>query len=309
MSSVSPARSIETVADPNATRSGVIAALVAYSVWGFFPLLFHLLDGVDPVLIVSHRIVWSLLLVGAILWIGGRMAEVGTALRDRGSLLRLLASAAILSVNWLVYVWAVMNGHVLEASFGYFLNPLVNVVLGMVLLGERQNSWQWVAIAIAAIAMAIQAAGVGGIPVVAITLAVTFAVYGYIRKTVKVGSAAGLFVECTVLIPVALGYIAFSVLTHGPGPHADPALFGYLLLTGPATTLSLLLFAFAVQRLRLTTIGMFQYIAPSIQFILAITFFGEELNGTRLLSFALIWLSLLVFSADSFRRRSSPAAA
>lgn len=302
MASISPAKSVVTIAGGD-VRRGTIAAVAAYGVWGFFPLLFFLLDSVDPALIVSHRVVWSLLLVGAILYLGGRWDEVKAAFSNRATLLRIAVSSVLLAINWLVYVWAVVNERVLETSFGYFLNPLVNVVLGMVLLGERQNPWQWTAIGIAVAAMAVQAFGIGGIPLVSLGLAVSFALYGYSRKTVKIGSAPGLFVETVVLVPVALGYIAFSFATQGWGPHADPRLVGYLMLTGPATSLSLILFAYGVRRLRLSTIGMIQYIAPSIQFVLAITFFAEPLDTTRLISFALIWLSLIVFTTDSLRRK------
>jgi chloramphenicol-sensitive protein RarD len=306
VASITPAKSIVTFANDGDVRRGALAALAAYVVWGFFPILFHLLDGVSPTLVVAHRVVWSMLLVGVILLVSARWDEVRAVLSNRATLVRIFISSVILAFNWLLYVWAVEQNRVLETSFGYFLNPLVNVAFGMALLGERQNRWQWVAIGIAAVAMAIQAIGMAGIPWVALGLAVSFAVYAYSRKTVKASSATGLFVETLVLLPVALVYIGWSIATAGAGPHADPWLMGLLVFTGPATSLTLLLFAFAVQRLRLTTIGMFQYIAPSIQFILAISFFGEELNLTRLISFALIWLSLIIFTADSFRRK--PAA-
>jgi len=291
-------------------RNGVLAALGANFTWGFFPILFHFLDGVDPALVVAHRVVWSLLLVGTILLIAGRQAEVVAILRDRRTVLRMLVAAVLLAINWLVYVWAVVNNHVLETSFGYFINPLANVALGMALLGERQNRWQAISIGIGAIALIIQAFGVGGVPWVALTVAVSFALYSYCRKTVKATAASGLFVETLLLTPVAVGYLSYVMLTQGPGLQADPRIFGLLVLTGPATSLSLLLFAYAVQRLRLTTIGMFQYIAPSMQFLLAIFFFGEDLNPVRLLSFGLIWLSLVVFTADSLRRHNpTPLAA
>jgi chloramphenicol-sensitive protein RarD len=304
VTSLSTAKSTITFTDAHAMRNGVLAALAAYLAWGFFPILFHLLDEVDPGVVVAHRVVWSLLIVGALLLAGRRGGEIVAVLRDRRTMVRIVVSAVLLSINWFVYVWAVQNNHVLETSFGYFINPLVNVALGMVLLGERQNRWQWVAIGIAAVAMLIQAIGVSGIPWVSLTLAISFALYGYCRKTVKAGSATGLFIETLVLLPVALGYIGYTLLTTGPGLQAEPGHFGLLVLTGPATSLSLLLFAYAVQRLRLTTIGMFQYIAPTIQFLLAIMLCGEELSPIRLFSFALIWLSLVVFSVDSWRRRN-----
>jgi chloramphenicol-sensitive protein RarD len=198
---------------------------------------------------------------------------------------------------------------VLETSVGYFINPLVNVVLGMLLLGERLNRWQAVAVGIAVIAIGIQAIGLSGIPYIALSLALTFAAYGYFRKTAKASSATGLFVETLMIAPVAIIYLLYTFVRDGGiGPHADPATLGLLALTGPATALPLLLFAFAVQRMRLTTIGMLQYLAPSIAFVLAITVFGEHLNPLRLLSFALIWLSLVVYTADSVIRRRNARA-
>lgn len=300
---VSAAKSIVTLAEDHRPRNGVLAALAVNLVWGSFPILFSLLEGVDPILIVAHRVIWSLLLVALIMVVSRRWGEVLAVLRDRRTVLRLFVSAALLTVNWLIYIWAVENNHVLETSFGYFLNPLVNVALGMALLGERQSRLQAVSIGIAVLAMAIQAAGVGGVPWVALGLAISFSLYSYYRKTVQASSAAGLLVETLLLAPLSAGYIAWTVVIGGPGPHADPWLFLLLFLTGPATTLALLLFAYAVQRLRLTTTGIIQYIAPSLQFFLAIFYFEEPLNPVRLLSFALVWLSLAVFTADSLRRR------
>ena len=219
-------------------------------------------------------------------------------------MLLLIASTALIAINWLVYIWSVQHNHVLESSLGYFINPLVNVAIGMVLLGERQNPWQWTAIAVATVAIVVQAIGIGRFPWIAVSLALTFGFYGYFRKTAKVGSASGLFVETLILAPFALGYLLYTfVRDGGVGLHADPYHLFLLLLTGPATAAPLLMFAYAVQRLRLTTIGMLQYLSPSIAFLLAITAFGEPINATRLLSFALIWLSLAIYSADSFMRR------
>lgn len=289
--------------DSNETRKGVIAALGAYLLWGFLPILFHMLDQAGSVLIVAERTLWSLVLLAAIIAVSGGFGEVRAVLLDTRRMRVIALSAVLLVGNWLLYVWAVETGQVLEASFGYFINPLVNVAIGMLLLGERQNRLQTIAIAIAAIAILIQAAGIGRVPVVALGLAFSFGFYGFIRKTAKVGPATGLFAETVVVAPFALAFVAFDIATHGAGVHADPAQMALLVLTGPATAIPLLLFAYGVRRLRLTTIGMFQYLAPSIQFLLAITLFGEELNALRLLSFALIWASLVVFSWDSFRQR------
>jgi chloramphenicol-sensitive protein RarD len=294
----------EAAATARDARSGLLVGLVCYLLWGFLPLLFHALQDVGSVTIVADRTICSLVVVGLILAAGRRLPEVSAALRHGPTLRSMVISSLLLAANWLIFVWAVENDYVLEASFGYFINPLVNVAIGMVMLGERQNRWQWVAIAVATVAILMQAIGIGRIPYIALGLAVTFGFYGYFRKTAKVGSATGLFVETLVLVPVAVAYLIYTFIRDGGiGLHADPYHLGLLLLTGPATAAPLLMFAYAVQRLRLTTIGMLQYLSPSITFLLAITLFGEPLNGTRLLSFGLIWLSLAIYTADSFARR------
>lgn len=299
---VAPAASAKPV-DASETRNGVIAALSAYLLWGFLPILFRMLEEAGAVLIVAERTLWSLVLLAIVLVFLGGLAEVRAILLDFRRMRIIALSAVLLVANWLLYVWAVETGQVLEASFGYFINPLVNVAIGMVLLGERQNRMQTIAIGIAVIAILIQAAGLGKVPYIALGLALSFGFYGFIRKTAQAGPATGLFAETVVVAPFALAYVVFDIATRGVGVHADPGQMLLLILTGPATAIPLLLFAYGVRRLRLTTIGMFQYLAPSIQFLLAITLFGEALNGLRLLSFALIWLSLMVFSWDSFRHR------
>lgn len=301
-----PARDLVTIAD---VRGGVLAALATYVSWGLLPLLFHFLAPIDPVMTVAYRTVWSLVFVTALLGFGGRMAEVRAVLADPRSLRIMFVSALLLGVNWLLFVWAVQNGRVLEASLGYFINPLVNVAIGIVLLGERQNRWQVLAIAIAAVAIVIQGLALGAIPLVSLGLALTFGFYGYFRKTVPVSSTVGLFVETLLLTPIALGFIAFNLASNGLGAAADPAIFVLLIVTGPATAIPLLLFAYAVKQLRMTTIGMFQYISPSLQFLVGVLVFGEHLSGVRLISFGLIWLSLVVFTVDGLRRRPGAQAA
>lgn len=292
-----------THAKPVEGEFGLAAGLGAYLLWGFLPILFEMVSWVGPATVVADRTVWTLVLIGAVLMLGGRTAEVQAALRDRRTVITMAAAALLLGGNWLIYVYAVDTNNVLEASFGYFINPLMNVAIGMLLLGERQNRWQVVSIAIAVVAIAIQAVGLGGVPYIALSLAFSFAAYGYFRKIAGVGSVAGLFIETLVLVPLALVYLGYTfVRDGGVGPHGDPGTLALLVLTGPATAAPLLLFNYAVRRLRLTTMGMLQYIAPSIAFILAITLFGEHLNGTRLFSFGLIWLSLAVYTADSYVR-------
>lgn len=289
--------------DSNETRKGVVAALAAYLLWGFLPILFRLLESAGAVLIVAERTIWSLVLLAIVLFVMKGFRDVSSLLTNWRKMRIIALSALLLVGNWLLYVWAVETGQVLEASFGYFINPLVNVAIGMIFLGERQNRLQAIAIVIAAIAILIQAAGLGNVPYVALGLAFSFGFYGFIRKTAQAGPATGLFAETLVVAPFAMAYVVFDMATNGPGAHADPTLMLLLVLTGPATAVPLLLFAYGVRRLRLTTIGMFQYLAPSIQFLVAILLFGEQLNSLRLLSFVLIWLSLVVFSYDSFRQR------
>ena len=289
--------------DAKDAANGVVAALIAYLLWGFLPLLLHPLSEAGAVLVVAERTVYSLILLAIVLAITGKFGEVRAFLRD-GRKVRVLAlSSVLLAGNWLLYVYAVDANELLQASFGYFINPLVNIAIGMAFLGERQNKWQTVSIGIAVIAIGIQAAALGSVPYISLGLAISFGLYGYFRKTAMLGPATGLFAETLMIAPVALAYIGYNLVTVGVGVHSDPTMLLLLVLTGPATAVPLLLFAFAVQRLRLTTIGMFQYLAPSIQFLIAVFVFHEELNPIRLLSFGLIWVSLLVFSWDSFRRR------
>jgi len=306
--SATPAMAASTSAiDAKNTANGVVAALFAYLMWGFLPLLLHPLGKAGAVLVVAERTLYSLILLAIVLAVMGKFAEVRTFLRDARKVRVLIISALLLAGNWLLYVYAVNQNELLQASFGYFINPLVNIAIGMVFLGERQNRWQWVSIGIAVIAIGIQAAALGSVPFISLGLAISFGLYGYFRKTAMLGPATGLFAETLMMAPIALLYVGYNLATVGIGVHGDPRMMLLMMATGPATAVPLLLFAVAVQRLRLTTIGMFQYLAPSIQFVLAVFVFHEEMNATRLVSFALIWLSLAVFSWDSFRRRSKAA--
>ncbi|WMT89863.1 EamA family transporter RarD [Pelagibacterium sp. H642] len=309
MTSIEGAPAAKGVRSPRPTgpddnvRLGVIAALATYTLWGVLPLFFKLLEDIDPVGVVANRILCSLIFVALILWARRQFGEVRTALRDRRTIFALCISAVLIAANWLIFISAVGNNLVLEVSFGYFINPLVSVAIGMVLLSEKLSRTQAVAIGIAIIAIAIQAVGLGAIPWVALALALTFAFYGYVRKTVGVGSAAGLAIETLVLVPVSAIYIVYLLTGPAPDFYADPAMTVLLILTGPLTAVPLVLFAFAARQLRLSTIGMFQYIAPSLQFLTAVFLFGEELTPLRLVSFGLIWVSLAVFSYGSWKGR------
>lgn len=284
-------------------RLGVIAALTTYTLWGVLPVFFKLLENVDPFGVVANRILCSLVFVALILVMRRQFGEVRVALKDRRTILAMCASAVLIAINWLIFIWAVGNELVLEVSFGYFINPLVSVAIGMLLLGEKLSRTQAVAIGVAMIAIVIQAVGVGSMPWVSLALAFSFAFYGYVRKTVNVGSAAGLGIETAVLVPLSAAYILYLLMGPQPDFYADPMTTLLLVLTGPFTAVPLVMFAFAARQLRLSTIGMFQYIAPSLQFLAAVMLFGEELTPARLLSFFLIWVSLAIFSYGAFRAR------
>ncbi len=284
-------------------RRGLAYGVGAYVLWGLLPLYFRVLHDVDPGEIVAQRVLWSALLVAGIVIAVRRGAALRAAFADRRALLNLIGSAAFIAVNWIVYVWAVLNGHVLAASLAYFLNPLLNVLLGVTLLGERMNTAQRVAIALAGLGVALFAIGSLGELWISLSLAFSFAFYGLIRKTVSVGALEGLMVETTLLAPVALGYLWWLGSGVPLAIERGVGMAALLVFAGAATTAPLLLFSAAARRLPLTTMGMLQFLAPSIQFVLAIAVFGERLTPMRLACFALIWAGLAVYIWGGVRRR------
>jgi chloramphenicol-sensitive protein RarD len=291
-------------------RQGLAFGVGAYVLWGLLPLYFRLLGPIDAGEIVAQRVLWSAVLVSAIVVAARRGADLRRAFADRRALLNLIASAGFIAINWLVYVWAVLHGQVLAASLAYFLNPLLNVLLGVVLLGERMNRVQAVAIALAGAGVALFALGSSWAALgISLSLAISFALYGLIRKTVSVGALEGLMVETTLLAPIALGYLLWLGNGQPLAFEASRGMAGLLILAGAVTSAPLLLFAAAARRLRLATMGMLQFLAPSIQFALAITVFGEVLTPVRLACFALIWAGLAVYVAGGMipgRRMAAP---
>ncbi len=279
-----------------ADRQGLAFGVGAYVLWGLLPLYFRLLGPIDAGEIVAQRVLWSALLVAGIVIAVRRGPRLRAAFADRKALAYLIASAAFIAINWLVYVWAVLHGQVLAASLAYFLNPLLSVLLGVVLLGERMNRMQAVAVALAGAGVALFAFGSSWIALgISLSLAISFALYGLIRKTVSVGALEGLMVETTLLAPVALGYLLWLGSQQPMAFEQGAGMAAKLVLAGAVTTAPLLLFAAAARRLRLATMGMLQFIAPSLQFLLAIVVFGETLTPTRLACFGLIWAGLAVY--------------
>lgn len=283
-------------------RRGLGFGLGAYLIWGFLPLYFLLLAGVTTGEIVADRIVWSLVLLIGILAVAGRFGKLLAVLRDTRTLGLLAISAALISVNWLVYIWAVQHDHVLAASLGYFLNPLVNVLIGVVVLGERLTRTQMAAVALAAAGVIVLAVGAGAGLWISLTLAVSFAFYGLVRKVAPVESLEGLTIETGLLTPIALGYMGWLASNDALVFGDAVGMTGLLVLAGAITAVPLLLFAGAARLLPYSTLGLLQYLAPTLQFLLAITVFGEVMTLSHIICFALIWSGLALYVFGSVRR-------
>ncbi len=282
--------------------SGFMAALASFFVWGLLPLYWKALKSVDSMEILCHRILWSLVFIAIILTVKRRWSETFAPLRSPKSLGILALSSLMIGANWLLYIWAVNSDHVLETSLGYYINPLVSMLLGVAFFRERPNRLQWVAIGLAALGVANSIISYGELPWISLTLAVSFAFYGLLRKIAAVESLPGLFLETMVLTPVALYY-----LLHLQSTNASAFLVGntnidmLLLGAGAVTALPLIGFAYGARRLQLTTLGVLQYTAPSIAFLLGVFVFREPFGPSHLLTFAFIWSGLAVYTVDSAR--------
>lgn len=279
-------------------RTGLLQGLGAYGIWGLLPLFFWLLKGVDAGEVVAMRVLWSVVLLGVLIVALRRGPLFLAAIRSRRAMTYLGISAALISVNWLVYVWAIQNHHVLESSLGYFLNPLVNVLLGVVLLRERLGTAQIVAVALAAVGVAVLAVGAGQGIWISLALAFSFGFYGLVRKIAPVESLEGLAIETAILTPFAAGYLFWLSGHAGLGFGQTPLWTTALTISGIVTATPLLLFAAAARRLPYSTLGLLQYLAPTMQFLLAISFFGETMTTAHAICFALIWTGLAIYAVS-----------
>jgi chloramphenicol-sensitive protein RarD len=283
-------------------RVGVLAGLSAYLMWGLFPLYFPLLEPAGGLEIVAHRVVWSLLFIGLLLTVLRGWAQVRAAFADRRTLGVLALAAALIVANWLVFVYGVNSGHVVETSLGYFINPLVSVLLGVVVFGERLRRLQWVAVGTATVAVVVLTVDYGRPPWIALALAGTFGLYGLMKKLVRVEAAPGLFVETALVLLPAL--VVIGVLeARGTAAFGSAGAGNALLLVGSgvATAIPLLLFAAAARRVPLSTVGLLQYVNPLMQLVIAVFVFHEPLPPARLAGFAIVWIALAVFTLDSLR--------
>lgn len=291
------------------TGKGFLAALGAFAIWGLFPLYFHPLRQISPVQVVAHRVVWSCLFVLAWIAVRGEMPVLRATLLNRGVVGRLIVSATLISINWLIYVWGVTHGHVLETSLGYFIGPLVNVLLGVGLLSEKLSPAQWLAVALAVIGVSYLTVITGSPPWIALTLAFSFASYGLIRKVVKVESLPGLATEALLLAPFATGYLLWcGAAGIGALGHAPAAVDALLIGSGPVTAIALFLFAYGTRLLPYSTIGVLQYITPTLQFICGVFVLHEPFEKTRAVGFTIIWVALLIYAAEGLRLSSKQRA-
>lgn len=281
---------------------GALSAGLAFVWWGLFPLYFRLMPGVPSGQVLAHRIVWCLLFLGLVLTLRRQWAWLPQAFRRPRVLAAFTASALLIAANWLTYIWSVNNGHVIDASLGYFITPLVNVLLGTTLLHERPRRAQWVALGIAACGVVWLTAQTGRLPWIALVLAFTFGLYGLLRKVAVLGPLEGLTLETIVLAPLAVfGLAWWSHDGSSMFPAASLAADLWFVALGPITAVPLLLFAAGARRLSLTTLGLLQYIGPTIQLVIGVWVIGEAFTPARLIGFACIWLALVLYTIDSWR--------
>jgi len=286
--------------DPPESRTGLLYGIAANVLWGVLPLYLNLLKGVDALQVLSHRVLWSLLIFGAILLVAGRLRPLLGAARGR-TLGLLTVSAALIAVNWFVYIWSAANGHLVEASLGYFITPLVNIALGTMLLGERLARLQAVAIGVAGFGVLLAALNGGGAIWISLTLALSFSFYGLIRKVVAIDALGGLTIETALLTPFALGLLLYVGSNGEAAFGRSGATDTLLILAGPVTALPLLLFASGARRLRYTTLGLLQFIAPTLLLLQAVILYQEPIRPVQLATFSLIWLGCALYAWSSIR--------
>lgn len=286
--------------DAKRSRQGVLFAIAAYTMWGVAPIYFKLLQQVPALEILAHRIIWSFILVLLLIVGLRRWQRIKPVVTNKKQMLRLTIATFLLGGNWFLFIWAINNDHILDASLGYYINPLLNVAIGMVVFAERMRRMQLVSIALAVIGVLIQVISFGSVPWVALALACSFATYGAIRKRLPVDSMTGLWLETTILLPFMLIYVFFFANSGASDMTSNTWQLNLLLIAaGIVTTAPLLCFTAAAQRIRYATLGFFQYIGPSLMFILAVWVYGEPLAADKLVTFAIIWAALALYSLDT----------
>jgi chloramphenicol-sensitive protein RarD len=290
-------------------NKGVLYAAGAYACWGLLPVFWKLLQHIDALEIVAHRIIWALAFAVVLLTVGRRWSRIGNVWRNWHVLATFLVTGVLLAANWFVYIWGVNTNHIVETSLGYFINPLVNVLLGALVLKERLRIGQGLAMSVALIGVLYLTFQYGSFPWIALILAGTFALYGLLRKTASLDSLDGFSLETALLTPPMIAFLAYRELTtHTTFIHGDPLIWLLLIAAGPITAIPLLLFAAGARRVSLVTLGVLQYIAPTLQFLIGVGLYGEPLTLPRLIGFVLIWTALAIYTFDSIMHRQTIAA-
>jgi chloramphenicol-sensitive protein RarD len=289
-------------------RTGLTYGIAAYFLWGIMPIYFRQLTAVSSLDIVAHRIVWSLLVLALFLTNARAWGEVAAAARNYRRMLALLLTALLIGTNWLFYVYAINNGHILAGSLGYYLNPLANILLGRFILGEALSPRQWAAVGLAGAGVAVLAAGAGGTSWISLILCFSFASYGLVRKIIAVDSLAGLSIETALLFPLALGWLLLGGATGRAMFDHPPATTAFLLAAGIVSTVPLLCFTAAARRLPYSTVGMLQFLAPTLQFLLAVGLYGERFSAAHAVAFGAIWVALALYASSLLRDRRAAKA-
>ena len=294
MNAAAPTGSLPRAAHRD-VRRGFAFGVAAYGLWGVLPIYFKALAAVGAVDIVAHRILWSLPYLALLLFFSRGWGEVRQAIRRRRTMLLLLSTATLIGINWLLYVYAVTTGHILAASLGYYLNPLANVLLGRFILKERLSRLQWIAIAIAAAGILALAVGALDQLWISLTLCASFATYGLLRKIALVDAVAGLAIETSLLFPLAIGWLAWRLATGAPAFGTTGSETALLVAAGVVSTTPLLLFTVAARRLQYSTLGMLQFLAPTLQFLCAVWLYGEPFGRAHAIAFGAIWIALALY--------------
>lgn len=286
----------------NQTQQGYLYAVLAFLMWGMAPIYFKQIESIAALEILTHRVLWSVLFLVLIVFAAKQWHQIQHVIKKPKLLGMLCISSTLLGFNWGLFIWAVNNDHMLDASLGYYINPLLNVLLGVIFLSERLRKWQIIAVAIASLGVLLQVIAYGSFPVVAFALASSFAIYGLLRKKMPVESLPGLLIEALILMPFAIIYWYLTPATVSSDMFNNEVILNILLVSaGVVTTLPLLCFIGAAKRLPYSTLGLFQYLGPSIMFTLAVTLYGEEFSIERAVTFACIWGALALYSWDSLR--------
>tara|TARA_Y100001956_G_C4126428_1_gene190358 strand:+ start:1094 stop:1978 length:885 start_codon:yes stop_codon:yes gene_type:complete len=286
----------------NQTQQGYLYAVLAFLMWGMAPIYFKQIESIAALEILTHRVIWSVLFLILIVFAAKQWHQIQHVIKKPKSLGMLCVSSTLLGFNWGLFIWAVNNDHMLDASLGYYINPLLNVLLGVIFLSERLRKWQIIAVAIASLGVLLQVIAYGSFPVVAFALASSFAIYGLLRKKMPVESLPGLLIEALILMPFAIIYWYLTPATVSSDMFNNEVILNILLVSaGVVTTLPLLCFIGAAKRLPYSTLGLFQYLGPSIMFTLAVTLYGEEFSIERAVTFACIWGALALYSWDGLR--------